>query len=94
MTHEIKDELGRRNRSLPDKDASRYQTTKLVVQKVSRTQSMVSLVTTDVAGQRLSDTRLAWCMIAHVDQVGRQLSPHMVLAKALEAILNRSLGDH
>ena len=93
MSHEIKDELGRRNRALPNRDASHYQTTKLVVQKVSLEQSMVSLVVTDVAGHRLSDTRLAWCMIKHVDNVGRQLSPSMVLAKALEQILNKQLQD-
>lgn len=91
MSHEIKDELARRQRQLPNRDASAYQTTKLVVQKVSRTQSMVSLVVTDVGGHRLTDTRLNWCMIAHVDQVGRQLSPQMVIAKALESILNQSL---
>ena len=91
MTHEIKDEIGRRSRSLPARDRSTYQTTKLVVQKVSVKMSMVSLVVVDVGGHRLSDTRLAWVMIEHVDQVGRQLSPHMVLAKALEAILNASL---
>jgi len=87
MTHEIKDELGRRDRALPKRDASTYQTTKLVVQKVSRTQSMVSLVVTNVGGHRLSDTRLAWCMVAHVDDVGRQLSPFAVLDRALQTIM-------
>lgn len=93
MTHEIKDELGRRQRRLPKRDASAYQTTKIVVQKVSARQSMCSLVVTNVGGQRLSDTRLAWVIIEHVDSVGRQLSPLMVLSRALEAIVNASLKD-
>lgn len=91
MTHEIKDELGRRQRELPKGDASRYQTTKIVVQKVSYTQSMCSLVVTDVAGHRLTDTRLQWVMIKHVDNVGRELNPLAVVALALQAMLEASL---
>jgi hypothetical protein len=33
-------------------------------------------------------------MIKHTDDVGRQLAPTVVLAKALQAILEASLRDH
>lgn len=94
MSHDVHDELGRRNRQLPNKDASRYQTTKIVVQKVSSKLSMCSLVVTDVGGHRLTDTRLAWVMVEHTDAVGRQLPPMALIAKGLQAMLEVSLREH
>lgn len=87
MTHEIHHELARRNRQLPNRDASAYQTVKMVVQRSSRVTAVVSLVFTNAAGQRLTDTQLAFAVISTIDSVGRQLSPLALLVRAQNALL-------
>lgn len=86
MTHEIMDELARRARDLPDRDGSHYQTVKLVVQQQGRRQAIVSLVVTDAGRHRLQDTRLGFAIVSSVDQVGRQLPPHLLLQRALSTL--------
>jgi hypothetical protein len=93
MTHEIFSELARRQRNLPDRDGSRYQTVKLVIQRSGRNSAVCSLVFVDVGGQRLSDTRLAFAVITTTDSVGRQLSPMALMARATNAILIDSSED-
>lgn len=86
MTHEIMNALARRRRALPDRDASRYQTLKIVIQRSGRQRAVVSLVYTDVGGQRLQDTRLAAATIDTHDELGVPLSSGPLLRRALDAL--------
>lgn len=88
MTHEIMSELGRRNRSLHNRDQSHYQTVKLVVQRQGRDSAAVSLVVTDVGNHRLTDTRLGFAIISLTDEVGRELAPHYLLLRAWNALMS------
>jgi hypothetical protein len=89
MTHEIHDEIGRRSRALPDRDGSRYQTVKLVVQRQGARTAAVSFVVVDVGKGRLQDTRLGFAVISTVDNVGRQLPPLMLMLRAQETLLKQ-----
>jgi hypothetical protein len=89
MTHEIMNALAQRRRRLPDRDSSRYRTIKLVVQRQGADSAIVSIMFTDVAGQRLSDTRLGLAKVSTVDETGVQLGPDQMLMRALMALMER-----
>jgi hypothetical protein len=86
MSHEILNQLGVRRRQLLNRDASRYQTLKLVIQRSRPGKAVVSLVYTDVGGHRLQDTRLAAAEIDTHDAQGEALRPGPLLRNALRAL--------
>jgi len=90
MTHEIMNALAARRRRLPDRDSSRYSTLRLVVQRMGADSAIVSLIFTDVGGNRLQDTRLGLVRVSTVDETGVQLGPDQVLWRAMTALFERS----
>ena len=86
MSHEIMSALAARRRSLPNRDESRYQTLKVIVQRAHQGKAVVSLVYTDVGGQRLQDTRLGTAYIDTHDAQGNPLRPGPLLRNALRAL--------
>jgi hypothetical protein len=84
--HDIRHPLATRNRRLLNRDASKYQTLKVVVQRSRPGFAVVSLVYTDVGGQRLQDTRLAAAEIETHDSRGKALRPGPLLRNALRAL--------
>lgn len=86
MTHEIMNALASRRRALPDRDGSRYQTLKLVIQRSGYRKAVVSLMYTDVGGQRLQDTRLAAATIDTHDAQGNELRAGPLMRNALRAL--------
>lgn len=86
MTHEIMNALARRQRTLPDRDESSYQTLRLVLQRNGFRKAVVSLIYTDVGGHRLQDTRLATATIDTHDAQGNALRPGPLLRNALRAL--------
>jgi hypothetical protein len=90
MTHEIMNQLGLRRRSLPDRDGSRYQTLKIVVQRMGADSAIVSVVVTDVGGNRLQDTRLDLVRVSTVDETGVQLGTAQMLLRAVRAAVQES----
>jgi hypothetical protein len=89
MTHEIMNALAQRRRRLPNRDDSRYSTLKLVVQRMGADSAIVSIIFTNVGGQRLSDTRLGLVRVSTVDETGVQLGPDQMLSRALKALLEQ-----
>lgn len=90
MSHEMKNPLAMRERRLPERDASRYQTLKLVIQRNSSKSAVVSLMFTTVGGQRLSDTRIACANVLTHHPDGRDLSPLELIEEAVLAIKHAS----
>lgn len=89
MTHEITNSLLERRRQLPMRDASRYQTLKLVVQRQGSDSAIVSIIFTDAGGHRLADTRLALVKVSTVDEEGVHLGPDQMLMRALMALVQQ-----
>lgn len=86
MSHEIMNALAARKRQLPNRDASQYQTLKVVVQRSRPGFALVSLVYTDVGGRRLQDTRLGTAEIPTHDDQGNAHRPGPLLRNALRAL--------
>jgi hypothetical protein len=86
MSHEIVNEMAQRRRDLRLSDHSRYQTLKVVVQRMGLTQAIVSLMYTNVGGHRLSDTRLGTAKISTLHPDGRALDPREIMEAAMKAL--------
>lgn len=87
MSHELVHPMARRDRRLPDRDSSRYSGLRLVVQRNGSRRAVVSIIFTNVGGQRLQETRLGTATIDVVDENDVPLPPGDVLRRALAAVV-------
>lgn len=90
MTHEIFNPLALRNRRLPDRDNSRYQTLRLVVQRMGADSAICSVIFCDVGGHRMKESRLDLVRVSTVDETGVQLGHEQMLLRAVRAVLQEA----